>query len=224
MTWNAERVAAHEAGHAAMLMVLGVGVRVIDVVGDGAECLGYVAHDLRVTDRESAIRRMVSVLAGPLESDPWEQIPKWPLRYDASPDEALLASLADAIELTHKDYDDLVARTIDITLTSEYLALHAAITGTLDYVPRIGPELISQIDYAVDGRLSMHNEEHDDAMAEAHAILERERTIKASRAQHKTLTDNDETMHKALQASYAKVDKAHRIATENVTIKTFECD
>ncbi len=146
----AERIAAHEAGHAAMLMVLGVGVKVVDVVGDGGTCFGYVAHDLRVTDRKTALHRMMVILAGPLESDTWEQIPKWPLRRDASPDEALLASLADAVGLTHEDYDELVSRTIDITLSNEYLMLHTAIVGTLDYVPRIGPEHLAQIDIAVD--------------------------------------------------------------------------
>lgn len=149
---NRETIARHEAGHAAMCMILGVSVKVIDTIGDGGTTVGYTVHNLDVTDRTTALHRMMVLLAGLIESaDDWEQIPKWPLRHGMpGSDETGLAILADALALTAKGYDDLLHQTINIMLTREYLMLHSTITGVLDYHPRVGPELIARIQHAID--------------------------------------------------------------------------
>jgi hypothetical protein len=69
----------------------------------------------------------------------------------------------------------------------------------------------------------MANEDHD-LDAEVEAIFERERKIKASRAaQHKTVSHSEATLTKSLQVAYAKAEKAHRLATERVDVRVFEC-
>jgi hypothetical protein len=48
-----EEAIRHEAGHAAALIALGIRVKSIDVVSNGARG-GFTAHDHVVTDRASA--------------------------------------------------------------------------------------------------------------------------------------------------------------------------
>ena len=62
---DAERTAAHEAGHACACVLLGVPVRLIDVVGD-ARSLGVVRHGLeQMYNRDDARKRIIqSALMG----------------------------------------------------------------------------------------------------------------------------------------------------------------
>ena len=90
---EAERVCAHEAGHAAACVALGVPVRVIDVAGDGLA--GRVDHDFEIRSPGDVQDRMLIILAGMVESAPTRgHLPSWPLRYDATTDERNLAHLA----------------------------------------------------------------------------------------------------------------------------------
>ena len=63
----------------------------------------------------------------------------------------------------------------------------------------------------------------DDLDRQVDEILQRERELKASRESQQKTVNADDVMTKALRVAYAKADKAHRIATENVEIKTFAC-
>jgi hypothetical protein len=143
----AERLAAHEAGHAVACVVLGVPVRLIDVVGD-AKSLGYVLHGLSdgVSSEDDARKRMLIILCGQIEgAEEWDELPAWPLRTHASTDEANLHALADYLELDERSYDDVRFDALKLTLDREYQMLHTAVTGMLAYQPRIGPELIGRL-------------------------------------------------------------------------------
>ncbi len=138
-----DAVAAHEAGHAAMCVTLGVPVRLVDTVPNTVR-MGSVHHGLKADDRESALAHMMIVLAGPLMGD--DEIPAWPLRDDATQDERHLHAMAKALRMDMCEYADLVHRTINVTLTREFTQLHAAITGMLDYQPQLGPDAIASIE------------------------------------------------------------------------------
>jgi hypothetical protein len=113
-------------------------VRLIDTIGTPT-MLGCCYHDLGGGGREEAVKRMFITLAGPLESEPWENIPKWPLRHERTTDERHLAELAHYLGLEEREYDRVVHEAIKITLTDRYRHLHAAVTGVLDFQPQIGP-------------------------------------------------------------------------------------
>jgi len=143
---DAERIAAHEAGHACACVVLGVPVRLVDVAGD-ATALGRVRHGLEQIDNpDDARKRMKIILCGWIESvEDWDELPSWPLNPNASTDEHNLATLADYLELDSRSYDDVRFEALKLTLDRDYKMLHVAITGMLDYTPRIGPELSGRL-------------------------------------------------------------------------------
>ncbi len=67
-------------------------------------------------------------------------------------------------------------------------------------------------------------EDQRDLDAEVDAILQRERERKASReAKQKTAADSEATLIKSLERAFAKADKAHRLATERVEVRVFDC-
>jgi hypothetical protein len=118
----AERTAAHEAGHACARVVLGVPVRLIDVVGD-ATALGVVRHDLEQSNnRDDARKRTLIILCGQIEgADHWAHVPSWPL------------------------YREVAVDALNLTLDPLYQSLHVAVTGMVGYTPRIGPKLIGRL-------------------------------------------------------------------------------
>jgi hypothetical protein len=87
-------------------VVLGVPVRLVDVVGD-ASTLGRVRHGLeQVSNREDARKRMLIILAGQIEgADSWDQVPSWPLDPNATTDEFNLHALADFLGLDERGYE-----------------------------------------------------------------------------------------------------------------------
>jgi hypothetical protein len=142
----AERLAAHEAGHACACVMLGVPVRVVDVVGD-VKSLGYVLHGLtdRVGSEDDARKRMLIILCGQIESaDDWADVPSWPLNPNASTDEHNLDALADYLGLDREGYNEIALDALNLTLDPLYQSLHVAVTGMLGYFPRIGPELLDR--------------------------------------------------------------------------------
>jgi hypothetical protein len=143
---DAERIAAHEAGHACACVVLGVPVRLIDVAGD-ATALGRVRHGLeQVTSRDDARKRMKIILCGLIEgADDWDEVAPWPLNPNASTDELNLDGLAEYLGLDSTSYDAVRFEALRLTLDPEYRMLFVAITGMLAYQPRIGPELIARL-------------------------------------------------------------------------------
>jgi hypothetical protein len=142
----AERTAAHEAGHACACVMLGVPVRVVDVLGD-AKSLGYVLHGLtdRIRSEDDARKRMLIILCGQIEgADHWAEVPSWPLNPDASTDEHNLDALADWLGLDREGYNEIRGEALNLTLDPFYQSLHVAVSGMLGYFPRIGPELIGR--------------------------------------------------------------------------------
>lgn len=151
-----EQLCRHEAGHACAAALLGLSVRLVDTVpraeatpGGGLYVIfGEVRHSgERIVDRESARRRMIVSLCGPLESaEGWDDMPHWPLSEHAdTTDERSLWALADWLELDERGYHEILLEAIDLTLAREYRLLHTAVTGMLDYVPRVDPDLFLRL-------------------------------------------------------------------------------
>jgi len=143
---EAERIAAHEAGHACACVLLGVPVRLVDVAGD-AKALGRVRHGLEdIKTPDDARKRMLIVLCGQIEgADHWHEVPSWPLNPNASTDEYNLHALAEYLRLDERGYNKIAGEALALTLAPEYQMLHVAITGMLGYFPRIGPAMIDRL-------------------------------------------------------------------------------
>jgi hypothetical protein len=142
----AERTAAHEAGHACACVLLGVPVRLVDVVGD-ARSLVVVRHGLeQMYNRDDARKRMVIILCGQIEgADHWAEVPSWPLNPNASTDEHNLDALAEYLELDRAGYNEIAAEALNLTLDPFYQSLHVAVTGMLGYFPNIGPKMLGRL-------------------------------------------------------------------------------
>jgi HK97 family phage prohead protease len=162
-----EDLCRHEAGHACAAALFGRSVRLVDTVPrteptpGGGLCViyGETRHSgERVVDRASAIRRMVVILCGPLESaDSWDEMPHWPLSEDAdTTDERNLAALADWLGFDEADYTAVVMEAIKLSLTPAYLILHQAISGLVDYVPRIDAALFERVHPSREGTEMEH--------------------------------------------------------------------
>lgn len=141
-----EQLARHEGGHASVAVLLGVPVFLVDVAGD-AKSLGFVRHGAeRVTDVDTALKRMLIALAGPLMGcESLEEVPSWPLDSAASTDEANLAALSDYLGLDERGYREVYLQALKLTLTAEFRRLHEAVAGMLDHTPRIDSELLDQL-------------------------------------------------------------------------------
>jgi hypothetical protein len=144
-----EDVADHEAGHACAAVCLGVPVRLIDAVGNGVS-RGWVSHGLgEVASAEDAVKRMVIILCGLIESD-W--LPEWPLDPSQSRDEYNLHVLAEWLGLDERGYRDVQLQALKLSYSPAYLRLHSAVTGTLDFTPRIDAALLEQLQTIVQRR------------------------------------------------------------------------
>jgi HK97 family phage prohead protease len=135
-----EQVCAHEAGHAAMCVLLGVPVRLVDVTGDET-ALGRTHHELGAPDTDADLAtRMKIILGGLIESaESITDLPAWPLDADCgTTDQRRLALLARALGLDSAEYEEIRDETLDLSESSEYKRLHIAIShlleqhGTLD--------------------------------------------------------------------------------------------
>jgi hypothetical protein len=150
-----EDVCRHEAGHAAAATLLGLMVRLVDTTArteptpGGGLCIVYGSVHYRevITDRDSARRRMVVILCGPMESaNGWDDLPHWPLDEHAdTTDERNLWALCDWLDLEERDYRKVMLEAIELTLTNEYRIPHTAVTGMLDNTPRIDAALFERV-------------------------------------------------------------------------------
>jgi hypothetical protein len=156
-----EQLCRHEAGHACAAALLGLNVQLLDTItryeatpGGGLRVVyGVVRHSGGIDDRDSARRRMIVILCGPLEgAESWDEVPSWPLSEDApTTDEYNLWALADWLGLDEADYREVFREALALSLTSEYRILHQAVTGLLDYVPRLDPGAFEQVRAIVRG-------------------------------------------------------------------------
>jgi hypothetical protein len=149
-----ERTALHEAAHCAAALALAIPVRTVDTVaryertdaGGLRVIYGEVQYrDEWVTDRETARKRMIVTLMGPLEAaEEWDEVPKWPLDPNADTrDERNLAMLADFLGLDERGYNEIFREAIEFADNRVYCMLLVAVAGLLDYWPRLGPDEIT---------------------------------------------------------------------------------
>jgi hypothetical protein len=136
---DAERIAAHEAGHACACVVLGVPVRLVDVSGD-ATAYGRVRHGLEeIKSRADARKRVLIILCGLIEgAEDWDELPAWPLETHRSTDEYNLHALADYLGLDKAGYSALEMEALKLTLDPFYRVLHVAVTGCSTTSPASG--------------------------------------------------------------------------------------
>lgn len=140
-----ERVVAHEAGHLAACLILGVDVWVVDTIGDEKHA-GYVTHTVNDSDPASARDRMLVILCGMLEgADDWDDMPTWPLRTDRSTDEKNLHHLAEMHGLDERAYNSVELDAINLTLRPDFRQLVVATCGVCDFAPRFGTEMVDRI-------------------------------------------------------------------------------
>ena len=142
-----EQIAAHESAHAAAAVVLGTPVRLIDTVANG-DVLGGVWHDLRVTDRDTARRRAMVILAGLIESaETADDLPRWPLDPHPIPgsDEQKLGTIGELLGWDEQDYENMVAETCRLMLSTSYGILFTTISGALNYTPRLDQKALRRL-------------------------------------------------------------------------------
>jgi hypothetical protein len=148
-----ERTALHEAAHCAAAIAKGVPVWTVDVTTryerTGSEGLRVIYGEVRyrdewITDRETARKRMIVTLMGPLEAaEEWDEVPKWPLDPNAATrDEQNLAMLADFLGLDERGYNEIFREAIEFADNRIYRLLLVSLAGLLDYWPRLGPDEI----------------------------------------------------------------------------------
>ena len=140
-----ERLAAHEAGHAVACMMLGATVLLIDTIGD-ERYAGHVTHNHQLRTNADVRDRALIILCGLIESaDEFDDIPRWPLSHTNTSDEHHLALIVEHLDLNASEYSDLVLEAIRLTLKPAYQHMHVAITGLLDYTPRIDRRLLHEL-------------------------------------------------------------------------------
>jgi hypothetical protein len=143
MTPTLEDTCAHEAGHAAMCILLGVPVRLVDVTGDET-ALGRTMHEGADGDLAT---RMTIILGGLVESaESIHDLPAWPLDPDhGATDERRLALLAKALNLDRAGYSEIVDDALDRWESPAYKRLHAAISHALEHHGQLDAHALAQI-------------------------------------------------------------------------------
>ena len=152
-----EELCAHEAGHCCACVLLNIPVRIVSVIGDddavgNVRRRGFVDHDLDVIDLESARRRMIVILCGPIMGDCAEDpVPdSWPLPEGVpGSDQAHLKALAEACGFTESDWRGLLVQAYRLTIQPRFIHLFQAVTGLLDYVPSIDTEGLTRLIAAI---------------------------------------------------------------------------
>lgn len=148
-----EDIARHEGAHAAMAVTLGVPVKFVGLDQAG----GYVEYEPHSHTPEGAARRMMVILAAVIETATnGDDLPEWPIDPDDGPaelrhDRHLLAELAQRLQLGEREYGQILKATLDITCTDAYRHLVEAVTGGLDFTPRIDADLLTQLDAIAGG-------------------------------------------------------------------------
>jgi hypothetical protein len=139
-----ERTARHEAGHAAAAVLLGLPILLVSVIPDAAT-RGRVRVG-PIKGREMAIKAMIVGICGPLEdAESWDEVPTWGLLSHYGDDGAVLAEMAERLGLDRAGWDRVFTLALKFSLTDQYQQLVNEISGTLDYCPQFGPELIEQV-------------------------------------------------------------------------------
>lgn len=132
-------ICRHEAAHAAMGMFWDVPIRSISVADGGGVCeySPVFSHD-----REGAVKRMMCILAGPIESD---AAPSWPVRLDGGPaefrdDRRVLSEIIRAHDITEGEYEDIVGAAVKAASTPTYQRTLTAVAAGLAETPVLDGE------------------------------------------------------------------------------------
>jgi HK97 family phage prohead protease len=134
-------IAAHEANHAAMAMVLGIEVLEARVDDPTPNSAGHVVH-LPGAPRDDVL----VTLAGRMGDDGWP--PAWPPRLDRSTDERHLAEYVQAVGLDETGWAS-VRRREATRRDPNFIAKKSVVEALLDHGCVLDREKLSQIDEAI---------------------------------------------------------------------------
>jgi hypothetical protein len=139
-----EAAVRHESGHVAGLHALGISVHSVDVE-DRGDRHGFVAHDLRVVDRGSALQQAKHTMCAWLSEG--AGIPAWPLNQGpvTSSDEQQLAHIADVLEWDEADYQALIADTHQLMATPRFKNAYEAVHGALQSTDRLHEQTLHRL-------------------------------------------------------------------------------
>jgi Escherichia/Staphylococcus phage prohead protease len=138
-------LAAHEANHAAMAMVLGMEVLEARVDDPTPRAAGHVIH-APGDGRDDAL----VTLAGRMGDDGWP--PAWPPRSDRSTDERHLAEYVQAASLDETGWASLCADAERLVATPSFVAKKSVVEALLDHGCVLDREKLRQIDEAVEDK------------------------------------------------------------------------
>ena len=131
-------VARHESAHAAAGVLLGHLPTTIKVGGVG-RTVGFVQFPFRLSERNAADQLQV-VLAGWIADE--QEPPRWPIDLGVGGDYALVAALAEWLDLGESGYRALVTETWKLSARPEFGRLESAFCTALEYRSRLDRDLI----------------------------------------------------------------------------------
>ncbi len=151
---NVAEVSSHEAAHAAAAISTGIGVRRVGLDAKG----GFVEYEPHSHTRSGAMARVPIVLAGLIETG--DDIPSWPLDPEAGPDSErgdrrMLATLANQLDLTEREYNSLVSNALKLSLSSEFLKLRRAIASELEQHSELDADALRKVKAATEGTMML---------------------------------------------------------------------
>jgi hypothetical protein len=136
VTLDRGRVARHEGGHVAALVIVGHRLpRRITADWPTAESFGLTEIDWETEgiNRESARHVAISILCGPLAEGCEDWPPAWPIDRDSEiSDVRQLAVLASYLTLSESGWDELVAEARRLSQSVEFCRLAALIARGLE--------------------------------------------------------------------------------------------
>jgi HK97 family phage prohead protease len=135
-------ITEHEAGHAAMAVVLGIPIeRILVDDFEGTTLFDWsrasLGHDV---DAEDLVR---VVLAGAIAEG--KAAPRWPLLPGMSRDEDALVALADYARLDRDGYRRLVNETHDLLLHPDFCTVERRLATALEHVPHLDAAAIEHL-------------------------------------------------------------------------------
>jgi hypothetical protein len=133
-------VAMHEAGHAAMALLLGVPLLAIDVVGN-ERYAGWVTHGIP----EDGVRRALVILGGLLQTRDSHQL-AWPIDPDESTDHRHLAEIIARWRIDRQTGEKIVTYALRLASSNEYWQYVSSITGVLDHHPVLDGRLLDALE------------------------------------------------------------------------------
>ena len=119
---------------------------------------GFVEYEPHSHTRSGAMARVPIVLAGLIETG--DDIPSWPLDPEAGPDSergdrGMLATLANQLNLTEREYNSLVSNALKLSLSSEFVKLRRAIASELEQHSELDADALRKVKAATEGTVML---------------------------------------------------------------------